>query len=286
MFSRRQLRHNRIVVTGAAGGIGSALARLLVTREEASVILLDRNAAALAALQAELPVPTSPNGGRGHRVACVDITDAAAIDAFADSVASEPLDGLINNAGVAYGGTFETMSMHDFRKVMEVNLMGAVHLTNRLLPQLIDRRGFIANIASGAGLVAPAGLAAYATSKFALVGFSEALRAELRGRVSVTAICPAFIATDIGKRAMAPSTLTGEAELHFRETVESLLHRSGKDPSDAAETILAAIRRERGTVPMCALTHVIFNAKKLAPALVDLANHLQFRHLVGLGVMR
>lgn len=197
------------VITGAGSGIGAALARSLAARGT-HLALVDRDAAGLAATRAGLPSAERAGLPDDLRVTChaMDVTDRDAVADLPDAVAEAqgaPADILVNNAGVALGGAFADVSEADFDWLLDINLLAPIRLTRAFLPGLRTRpAAHIANVSSIFGIVAPAGQAAYSTSKFGLRGFSEALRHEMIGtNVGVTVIHPGGVRTAIVRNARA-----------------------------------------------------------------------------------
>jgi len=230
------------VVTGAASGIGRALARELSARG-AAVALLDRDEVGLAEVAREL----------GALALAVDVRDAAAIDAAAARVeALGGVDLLFVNAGVAAVGPAATTPLDDVRWMIDVNVVGAIAVTRRFLPAMLAaRRGRVVFTASIAGLIGAPGMSAYSASKFAVVGFAESLRVELAGTgVSVTVVCPGYVRTgfhratryhNAGFRAFlddAPGALGLSAEEVARRSIEAAI----------AGRPLVAMGVERGAV--------------------------------------
>jgi len=175
----------------------------------------------------------------------VDLADDDATHALGRRLAAAHPDAtlLINNAGVALGGTFEQVTEEEFDWVLAINFRAVVTLTRALLPVLAANRGsHLVTMSSLFGLIAPAGQVAYATSKFAVRGFTEALRAELAGRVGVTVVHPGGIATRIAETArVAAATSAAEQAAGKAEFAKLLTY----PPQKAAAEILDAIERRR-----------------------------------------
>ncbi len=227
------LKDKLVVVTGAGSGIGRATA-LAFAAEGARVVASDIDQARLDALKLEL-------GDRAALVHAVDVADRAAMQAFADRVHTiQPgVDVIVNNAGVAVGGTFLDTSLDDWDWVLGVNLRGVVHGCHFFVPKMVERGqgGQVVNIASIFGIFPAPNVTAYVASKFAVLGMSQSLRAELLGTgVGVTAICPGLINTQI----LADSRMKGKTA----ERKEKLLGRfkKGLDPARVADVIVDAAR--------------------------------------------
>jgi NAD(P)-dependent dehydrogenase (short-subunit alcohol dehydrogenase family) len=167
-------RDETVVITGAAGGIGSALARRFA-REGARLALLDRESDGIETLAVEIEAL----GASALPVRC-DVTSLPDCEAALDSVigAFGGVDVLVNNAGITHLGPFHETDVEVVRRVMEVNFFGSVHCTKAALASLLERRGRIVVISSVAGIAPLATRTGYAASKYALHGFFESLRAE------------------------------------------------------------------------------------------------------------
>ncbi|GAA2010048.1 SDR family oxidoreductase [Nakamurella flavida] len=233
------------VVTGAAGGIGAALATRLAA-SGCSLALIDRDADALSARVDELRTRFPRVEITGHTA---DLADIDAIPALARTVlAAHPrVTLLINNAGIALGGTFDQVSAEDVDAVLTVNLHAVIAMTRAFLPALRASPGsHLVNLSSLFGLVAPAGQVAYATSKFAVRGFSEAMRAELAPLgIGVTVVHPGGIATNIATHARVGAGLD---EAGWRDGLAGMQTLLRMPPADAARIILRAVQRRRGRV--------------------------------------
>ncbi len=168
-----------IVVTGGSSGIGRALARMLAQRG-ASLLLLARRQ---AALEETLSLLERDRVSAEQRFAseCVDVSQREAIEQHLRAFdAVRPVDVLVNCAGVAYADYFESTAPEVFEEMIRVNYLGAVWTCRALVPAFRTRgKGAIVNVASMAGAIAFLGYSAYAPSKYALIGFTEALRSEL-----------------------------------------------------------------------------------------------------------
>jgi short-subunit dehydrogenase len=187
------------IVTGAASGIGEQLAHQLARRGNA-LALVDRDAGRLEHVTRAIGSVSS----RPVSSYVVDLCDDAATHALGVALAGEHPDTtlLINNAGVALAGSFEQVSEAEFDWLLAINFRAVVTLTRALLPVLRANSGsHLVNVSSLFGLIAPPGQVAYVTSKFAVRGFTEALRAELAGSVGVTVVHPGGIRTRIAETA-------------------------------------------------------------------------------------
>jgi short-subunit dehydrogenase len=230
------------VVTGAASGIGEQLAHQLAGRGTA-LVLLDRDAARLAAV-ADAVRARDPGLAVDTMVADL-ADDAEAQRAGADLAANHPgTTLLVNNAGVALAGRLDQVTLDEFDWVLAVNFRAVVRLTHALLPTLKAHPGaHLVNVSSIFGIVAPPGQAAYAASKFAVRGFTEAVRHELAADgVGVTVVHPGGIRTRIAENARAGS---GVPAAEFEEGRERFAKLLRIPPEKAAAQILDAVERRR-----------------------------------------
>lgn len=238
-----QLNDKVAVLTGAGSGIGRALALALAERG-CHLALADINAAALAetAQQARaVGVRTSEH--------VLDVAKREQIAALPQAVMAEhgQVDLLINNAGVALGGDFHQVSEADFDWLMAINFDAVVCMTRAFLPLLKQRPvARLVNISSLFGLITPAGQSAYCASKFAVRGFSNALRLELRGSpVGVTVVHPGGVATSIATSARLADDIPKQDAARNLERAQRLLRMP---PSKAAAIILRGIERDKARV--------------------------------------
>jgi len=255
-----RLEGRTAVITGAAGGIGRAIAVSLASRR-CHLALADIDEAGMA---------ETSNLARAHGVRVsrhrVDVADRFAIAELPDTVAAEHggVDILVNNAGVALGGTFEQISAEDFEWLFEINFWGVVRMTRAFLALLRasdDAR--VVNLSSVYGVIAPPEQVAYSASKFAVRGFSEALRHELEGSsVAVTVVHPAGVNTSIAEKARVPAGVTEEQIAKRRARYRKLLTMP---PEIAGEAIVRGIERRRSRVLVGSDAKVISVVARLLP---------------------
>ena len=230
------------VVTGAASGIGEALAVQLAQRGS-NLVLVDRDKDRLEDVAGRLSTAHPALGLTAH---VADLSDDAQTEALAAALATEHPETtlLVNNAGVALGGRFDQVTLDEFDWVMAVNFRAVVRLTHALLPALKSHPGaHVVNVSSVFGIFAPAGQAAYSASKFAVRGFSEALRHELaENRVGVTVVHPGGIRTRIAESARTGSGVSVEEYEQGRKQFAKLLRMP---PETAAAQIVDAIEKRR-----------------------------------------
>jgi short-subunit dehydrogenase len=225
-------------VTGGASGIGRALARELAARG-CDLALADRDEAGLASVVAELA-----KSGRKVTTHRVDVSEPAQIAAFAAAaIAAHPtLNILINNAGVALLGRFKEIDQAQFEWLMNINFWGVVHGTRVFLPQLSSRpAAHIVNISSIFGIIAPPGQTAYCASKFAVRGFSEALRHELKlalSPVKLSVVHPGGIVTNIVRNMRTGVAVTDNSRR--AAVIEFFDKEFAKTTAEAAATAIIA----------------------------------------------
>src|SRR5258708_355435 len=226
------------VVTGAGSGIGRALAQQLAAAGSA-LALADVDEVGL--LQTAQSLAKSSALVTTH---LVDVADEAAVRSFAEEVSKRHgrVTLLINNAGIALHVDFEEVSLDDFRSLMNINFWGTVYGVKFFLPVLKrEKRAHIVNISSIFGVIAPAGQCAYAASKFAVRGFTEALRHELEGsNVGVSCVHPGGVRREIARRARVGAGVTGTGHQEKAAQFERLLRTS---PEVAAARILRGVER-------------------------------------------
>jgi NAD(P)-dependent dehydrogenase (short-subunit alcohol dehydrogenase family) len=232
------VRDRSVVVTGAASGIGAAVARRFASAGS-RVALLDVDARGAERIAREI----EGDAAAALALRCDVSSDAECRSAFgAVERAFGGVDVLVNNAGITHVGLFRDTDLQVLRRVMEVNFFGAVRCTKAALPSLLARRGRIAVVSSVAGFAPLATRSGYAASKHALHGFFGSLRAEhRRDGLGVTLVCPAFVRTRIGSRALGPDGAPAgeDARSGVRRELE---------PEAVAEALYRGVERGRRLV--------------------------------------
>jgi len=228
-------------ISGAGSGIGRSLARELAGRG-AHLALCDIDEDGLAETVALCE-------GSGVKVTSqrVDVADRAAVEAWADRVVAEHgrVNLVFNNAGVACGATVEGVSYEDFEWLMNINFWGVVYGTKAFLPHLVaSGDGHIVNMSSVFGLISVPAQSAYNSSKFAVRGFTDALRMELeaaRNGVSATTVHPGGVKTNIARNARMDEAVMGRDAADFDKIAMTT-------PDKAARLILAAVQKNKRRV--------------------------------------
>ncbi len=243
------LADKTILLTGATGGIGAAMAHRLAGGG-ARMVLVSRSPDKLEALLAALP-------GDGHAVVAADIGSpegrAQVVDACGDA-----LYGLINNAGVNRFGLLESLSDQQLQQIMDINTVAPIALTRDLLPVIVRNGGLIVNVGSGFGSIGFPGYCAYSASKFALRGFTEALRRELAD----TPVRILYLAPRATQTAMnSPEVMAMNEELGNRVDA----------PEAVAEELAALLQRGKGSRLVGRPERLFARLNALFPSLVDSA---------------
>ncbi|HZC70031.1 MAG TPA: SDR family oxidoreductase [Jatrophihabitans sp.] len=233
---------NRVLITGAASGIGRALAAA-AGRDGAQLVLTDRNASLLDQTAAELRAA----GARVVLARPADVSELAQVQSLADAVHADGggVDIVMNVAGISAWGSVDRLEHRHWRAMVDVNLMGPIHVIESFVPEMIAARrgGHVVNVSSAAGLLGLPWHAAYSASKFGLRGVSEVLRFDLRQHhIGVSLVCPGGVATPLAETVeIAGVDQTGprfkRMQEHFR--------RRAVPPEQAAAAILRGVRRNR-----------------------------------------
>jgi len=231
------------VVTGAGSGIGQALA-LELGRSGAKLAISDVDLEGLAVTEARLKAIGAP-----VKADRLDVTEREAFELYADAVKAHfgKVNQIYNNAGIAYTGDVEVSSYKDIERVMDVDFWGVVNGTKAFLPHLIESGdGHVVNVSSLFGIFSVPGQAAYNAAKFAVRGFTEALRQEMvagKRPVKVTTVHPGGIKTAIARNAAAAEGIDAEK---LANTFDKKLAKT--TPERAAVIILDAVRKNKARV--------------------------------------
>lgn len=254
---RLTLAGNTTVITGAASGMGAELARQLADTG-AHLALLDHNSSALASVAEALPGVVSTH--------VVDLRDDSAVEAAAEDVKSAhpKINALITCAGSSMLGSLEQLTMEEMRWLVDVNLWGTVSITKALLPAMRTMpAAHIMHLASVYALAAPAGRIPYSMSKFAVRGFSEALKHELEGSsVSVGTVYPAGVRTGIILHGRYAATIDPAVAARAASAQAAMYHT---DPEDAAARIIRATVRRKARAMVGREARLVDVLVRLAP---------------------
>ncbi len=251
---------SQAIVTGAGSGIGAALCRTLVAAG-ADVVCTDIDGDAAARTAGSV---TGAGRARSHRL---DVTDPVAVQNAVDEVVSRAgrLDLMFNNAGIAWGGETELLTLQQWNAIIDVNIRGAVHGVAAAYPVMLRQgHGCIVNTASMAGLTAAGQITSYVMTKHAVVGLSLALRSEAVPRgVNVLAVCPAAVETPILDKGAVGGFVGRDYYLRGQGM------KRAYDPDRLADDTLRAIRRRKAllVVPRRAYASWVF--ARLAPGLLQ-----------------
>ncbi|MBV9320043.1 MAG: SDR family oxidoreductase [Mycobacterium sp.] len=248
------------IVTGAGSGIGAALCRALVA-DGADVLCTDIDGEAAARTSDSL---TGPGAARSARL---DVTDAAAVQHAVDDVVARcgRLDLMFNNAGIAWGGDTELLTLEQWNAIIDVNIRGVVHGVAAAYPVMLRQgHGHIVNTASMAGLTAAGQITSYVMTKHAVVGLSLALRSEAISRgVGVLAICPSAVETPILDKGAVGGFVGRDYYLRGQGM------KTAYDPDRLARETLQAIERNKALLVVPKSAHASWLFARLAPGLLQ-----------------
>lgn len=269
----RDLRGRTALVTGAAAGIGRETA-LACARRGAKLVICDVDEARLHETEREIR-----ELGQGVLARRVDVGSRVEMAAFADLVHQEcgAIDLLVNNAGVGMGALFLETTLDDWEWIARINLFGVIYGCHFFIPAMVRRQkhGHVVNVASAAAYAPLPVQSAYAATKFAVLGLSECLRAELAPfGIGVTVACPGFVNTTI----VETSRLRGvAAEPETRRRTIVFYRRRNYAAARVAANILAAVQRNRAVAPISAEAWGMYYAKRWFPGLLRWVNRLGVR---------
>ena len=261
MGGKRSAAGLHVLITGAASGIGRSVATQLAAAG-AHLYLTDIDQARLDELAASL-------GGQVALAQAADVSDYEAVRALAASVHAQvdAVDAVLNVAGIATWGTVSALSHDQWRRVIDVNLMGPIHVIESFVPQMVSagRGGYLVNVSSAAGLIGLPWHAAYSASKFGVRGVSEVLRFDLaRHGISVTLVCPGGVDTPLTETVqIAGVDKTSPA---FRK-VQEWFRKRAVTPDEAASAIIRGMLAKRYLVFTSNDIRLIFAVQRYLPPL-------------------
>jgi NAD(P)-dependent dehydrogenase (short-subunit alcohol dehydrogenase family) len=265
----RTLRDRVAVVTGAASGIGRALA-IELAREGCDLAVCDVDAPGLEETRAAIQAL-----GRKVCTHRVDVSDKARMQRYAEEVVAfhGRVHIVINNAGVVAIDTFEKQSLEDFEWVIAVNFWGVVYGCKFFLPYLKQAdEGHIVNISSVFGMSGIPLQTSYSASKFAVRGMTDALWVELRQQgIAVTAVYPGGVRTNIA-RSSRSSDPSGKAA-----AIDIVGGKSSLEPAECARRIIRGIQRNQGRILLTPETHIVDALERVAPSLSRRVTHWMYR---------
>ena len=254
-----------VSVTGAGSGIGKETA-LAFARAGAEVVVSDVNEASVK----ETAAAIVKRGGIAHPYA-LDVSDAEAVERFADEVCAEHgvPDIVVNNAGIGQAGEFLKTPEDQWDRVLDINLGGVVNGCRAFGKRLVERGtgGYIVNVSSMAAFAPLKSLNAYCTSKAAVYMFSDCLRAELDAAdVGLTTIFPGVIATNIiqGTRFEATGHARGNVEVRRRQ-FEKMFQQRSYGPEKVAKAILTAVKKKKPLRPVAPEAYLLYGTSRVAP---------------------
>ncbi len=242
-----------ILVTGGASGIGRELV-LACVRRGATVAIADRNIA--GARETQERAASLCAAGRQCSAHELDVTELEAWRALQkelEGLHRNPLDGLINNAGITFAGRLEDTGYESFAAVMSVNFMGMVYGTKEFLPVLRSRpEAVLANVSSLFGLMPMKSQSAYCASKYAIRGFTEVIAQELRGtNVSVSSVHPGHVGTDLLTNALESGNVVAQGvPEEYLGAFASEFSKGGLTAPQSAEIILDGLEKKQRLIPV------------------------------------
>ena len=272
----REVRGKLALVTGAGAGIGRATAVELARQGARKVVIVDRDPAA------------AKETADAVRAACAeaavyqaDVSDEAAMNDLAGQVRNDHgvVDILVNNAGIAMAGRFlETTSAH-WDAIVGVNVRGVISGSRAFGAQMVERGegGTIINIASAAAFLPSKSMVAYSTTKAAVLGFSESLRADLADEgIAVTAVCPGFVNTNIAKSTVYAG-MTDEQQERARRKADVAYRRRNYTPEATAKAIVKAVRTGPPVLPVAAEARIGYVMRRISPSMIRLLARFDIR---------
>jgi short-subunit dehydrogenase len=264
------------LVTGAGAGIGRATAVELARHGARKVIIVDRD------------VDAANETADAVRAACAeavvyqaDVRDEGAVNDLAAQVLNDHgvVDILVNNAGIGMAGRFLETSSANWEDIIGVNLRGVITGSRAFGAQMVERGegGTIINVASASAYLPSKSMVAYSTTKAAVLGFSESLRADFADEgITVTAVCPGFVNTDIAKSTVYAGMSADEQE-RARDKADLAYRRRNYTPEATAEAIVKAVKTGPAVLPIAAESRIGYAMRRISPSAIRLLARLDIR---------
>ncbi len=264
------------LVTGAGGGIGRATALELARHGARAVVIVDRDVAA-----AEQTADAVRGLGAEAAVYQADVSDDAAMNNVAAQVLSKHgvVDILVNNAGIGMAGRFLETTPQHWDTIIGINVRGVINGCRAFGSQMVERGqgGTIVNVASAAAFVPSKSMVAYGTTKAAVLALSESLRADLADEgITVTAVCPGFVNTNIAKSTVYAG-MTAEQQEQARQKADAAYRRRNYPPEAVAKAIVKAVNSGPAVLPIAAESRVGYALRRISPSLLRLFARFDIR---------
>jgi short-subunit dehydrogenase/pimeloyl-ACP methyl ester carboxylesterase len=272
----REVQGKLALVTGAGAGIGRAIAVELARHGARKVVIVDRDLAA------------ANESADAVRAACAeaavyqaDVSDESAMNDLAAQVFNEHgvVDILVNNAGIGMAGRFLETTSANWEDIIGVNVRGVISGSRAFGAQMVERGegGTIINVASAAAYLPSKSMVAYSTTKAAVLGFSESLRADLADEgITVTAVCPGFVNTNIAKSTVYAG-MSAEQQARAREKADAAYRRRNYTPEATARAIVKAVRSGPAVLPIAAESKIGYAMRRISPSMIRLFARFDIR---------
>jgi short-subunit dehydrogenase/pimeloyl-ACP methyl ester carboxylesterase len=272
----REVQGKLALVTGAGAGIGRATAVELARHGARKVVIVDRDLAA------------ANESADAVRAACAeaavyqaDVSDESTMNDLAAQVFSEHgvVDILVNNAGIGMAGRFLETTSANWEDIIGVNVRGVISGSRAFGAQMVERGegGTIVNVASAAAFLPSKSMVAYSTTKAAVLAFSESLRADFADEgVTVTAVCPGFVNTNIAKSTIYAG-MSADQQARAREKADAAYRRRNYTPEATAKAIVKAVRSGPAVLPIAAESWIGYAMRRISPSTLRLFARFDIR---------
>ena len=273
---RHDVRGKLALITGAGAGIGRATALELARKGARTVVIVDRDLAAAQQTAADVR-----DIGVDAAVYQADVGDEAGMNKLAAQVNDEHgvVDILVNNAGIGMAGRFLETTPEHWDNILSVNLRGVLNGSRVFATQMVDRGqgGTIINVSSAAAFLPSKSMIAYGTTKAAVLAFSESLRADLADEgITVTAVCPGFVNTNIAKSTVYAG-MSADQQERARQKADAAYRRRNYTPEATAKAIVKAVKTGPPVLPIAAESRVGYALRRISPSLLRLLARYDIR---------